>query len=206
MRFRPLLLMLLIGCAPAGCASLKFWEDADAERLAAAGVELEMSGEVPARDGFSQEIPVVIAADRKSATIEIDGGTQRLLWTGETESCPCRSYVSENYALRVRFPGSASDGEAQIERLTEGNEPMTIAGLIEEDDGLEIRVTLIVADDRRSVSFHDQGEAEVLTWDGTEVKGCNCRSYVSSTFQATVFFPEGNRDGKATLKRKASAP
>jgi hypothetical protein len=169
------------------------------------GAELAMSGSLTGRDGLETEVAVVVAPSRDNATIVVEGETpQTLTWNGEFANCVCRTFANDKYQLFVRFPSTRSAGEATVSRLVDdAGESLVINGVLEDDDGLDIKVVVVVGADRESVSFHEEGEPETLAWDKATLNGCDCARYANTRFEALVTWPNAkDPDGVARLKRR----
>jgi hypothetical protein len=167
--------------------------------------EFEFASEIVDSDGVALDVPVTISADRAVARVELEGERVELRWNGEEADCDCRNYVSEAYELYVRFPDARHEGEAVLSRVSDVGTTETVVGLLEESDGLEIKVNVVVPEDRESATFLYEGEPEVLSWDKQDDAACRCRRFANERFAATIVWPGGGRGPTATMKALAGA-
>jgi hypothetical protein len=164
--------------------------------------EYEFESEIVDSDGVALDVPVTISRDRGLAHVDVDGEVHELRWNGEEADCDCRNFASDAYELYVRFPDARHEGEAVLSRVGDVGATETVVALLEESDGLEIKVNVVVPEERESVTFLYEGEPEVLAWDKKEDAACRCRRFANQHFAATIAWPAS---GRATATIKALA-
>lgn len=85
-------------------------EDEGDERLA-----LETT--VDAEDGLKILITVRVEPDQRAVSFDLDDDTVEAAWDGrEDQSCDCRHFIGERFAVTVTFPSAAREGQALVER------------------------------------------------------------------------------------------
>lgn len=194
---------VFVGVSASSCRSM----DAEtASQTAAAGPSLPAGGDIvvmgtmTVNEASSEAIPVTVTADRDSASFLVEGQFEVVNWNGEVANGGERAFINEHYAVRVRFPDDSSEGDATITSLADDDDGLVIPGLLLSDAAGEVNVSVKVAPDRLSVTFHLE-EAQLLPTDGRNYN-CPCSGFANEHFSAMIYWPVAGREARAEIRRR----
>ena len=126
------------------------------------------------------------------------------LWVQGLMTMLAATAAATTTACTAPAGGAVSNFEDPLEAVAseQADERLRIDGAVDSGDGLRVRVSIAVDDDKDAISLDYEGETQILDWDRKDDARCNCRVYVNESFVVTVTFAAGASDARATIKAK----